>query len=220
MPDFAHRAAAGEVLADHLAAQSYREPVVVAIPKGGVPVAAPLARRWGLALELCLVAKVPIPWRREAGIGALAADGTLKLNRELIHVLAMEEAVVRQGLAEAWQAMGERKRAFGAFAQPPAVEGKTLILVDDGLATGYTALTAVEVLQELGPERMVVAAPVGSIYAVETLAEAGLEVVVLASGDGPFFDVASYYRDFEELDDAEVLRLLADPPRTTVKAIS
>lgn len=208
MPDFPHRSAAGEVLADLLVTKGYPDPAVVAIPKGGVPVAAPLARRLGLPMELCLVAKVPLLWRREAGIGALAADGTLLLNHELIHVLALSEHVVEQAMEDARKEIKHRKETYRAFASLPAMEGKTAILLDDGLASGYSALTAAEVIRPLGPERIVVAAPVSSIYALEVLEEAGVETVVLISGDGPFFDVATYYGDFEELEDSQVLRLL------------
>jgi predicted phosphoribosyltransferase len=213
MPEFAHRLAAGEVLADQVAARGYPDPVLVAIPKGGVPVAVPLARRLGSPLELCLVAKVPLPWRQEAGIGALAADGTLLLNRELIHVLALNDSMVENAVLEARTAMVQRRSAFQALASLPRLEGKTVVVIDDGLATGYTALTAVEVLRPLGPDRLVVAAPVGSFYALEALAEAGVETVVLSSGDGPFFDVATFYGDFEELEDSQVLRLLESTPQ-------
>ncbi len=140
--------------------------------------------------------------------GLWAADGTLLLNHELIHVLALAEAVVEGGIEDARKAIEQRREAFRDFSRPPALEGKTAIFLDDGLATGYTALTAIESLRPLGPGRIVVASPVGSIYALEVLSEAGVEVVVLTSGDGPFFDVSSYYGDFEELDDSQVLRLL------------
>lgn len=213
MPEFPHRLAAGEVLADQVAAKGYPNPVVVAIPKGGVPVAVPLVRRLGLPLELCLVAKVPLPWRREAGIGALAADGTLLLNRELIHVLALKDGMVENAVKEARKTLAQRRGAFQGLASLPKLEGKTAILIDDGLATGYTALGAVGVLRALSPDRLVVAAPVGSIYALETLAEAGVEAVVLSSGDGPFFDVATFYGDFEELEDSQVIRLMENTPR-------
>ncbi|MFQ5894091.1 MAG: phosphoribosyltransferase, partial [Nitrospinota bacterium] len=187
---------------------------IVAIPKGGVPVAVPLARRLDLPIDLCIMAKIPLPWRREAGVGALAADGTLRLNHELIHVLALEEEAVSQAIEEAHEILEERIRNLGAFADLPDLRGKTAILVDDGMATGYTALTAVEFLQRLGPDRIIVAAPVSSIYALETLADAGVEAVVLTSGDGPFFDVSTYYGDFEELPDAQVRRLLENSTRS------
>lgn len=213
MPDFANRSVAGDALVDSVRAREYQDPVIVPIPKGGVPVAASLARRLGLPMELCLVAKVPLPWRREAGIGALAADGTLLLNHELIHVLALEDKVVEEAVEEARRSMAHRKRVFQSYAHPLELEGKTAVIVDDGLATGYTTLTAAHAVRAFGPERVVVAAPVGSFYALEALAEAGVEVVVLTSGDGPFFDVATYYGDFEELDDRQVVELLDRSPR-------
>jgi predicted phosphoribosyltransferase len=215
MREFAHREAAGEALAEKITARRYREPVIVAIPKGGVPVAAPLARRLGQEMELCLVAKVPLPWRPEAGVGALAADGTLKLNRELIHVLGLSEEVVARALGSARQVLAERRRALGELTAPASVRGKTAIVVDDGMATGYTALTAVEVIRRLEPRKIVVAAPVGSRTAQETLAQAGVEILVLTSGDGPFFDVSTYYRDFGEITDAEVRRLLGSKAHAT-----
>lgn len=207
MAGFPHRSAAGEILADLVAAKGYPNPAVVAIPKGGVPVAAPLTRRIGLPMELCLVAKVPLHLKHGAGIGALASDGTLLLNHDLIHVLALGEVEVEQAVEYAQEAMARRKEVFRAFAHPPLLEGKTAIVLDDGLATGYTALAAVGFVRSLGPARIVVAAPVGSVYALEALSEAGVEVVVLTSGDDPCFDVAAYYDDFEELEDFQVLRL-------------
>lgn len=221
MPDFAHRTAAGEALAKRLASNGYANPVVVAIPRGGVPVAAPLARRLDLPIELCLVAKVHLPWRREAGVGALAPDGTLRLNHELIHILAMEDGAVSQAVDEAREVLDQRRRALGSYTHLPDLRGKTSIVVDDGMATGYTALTAVEFLRRLEPDhRIVVAAPVSSIYALEALAEAAVEAVVLTSGDGPFFDVATYYGDFEEYADTKVRRLLKHPARRSAQAAS
>lgn len=218
MPEFPHRAVAGEALADQLAAEDYPNPVIVAIPNGGVPVAAPLAERLDLPIDLCLVAKISLPWRREAGVGALASDGTLRLNHELIHILALEEEAVAQAVDEARHILKRRRRSLGAFARLSDLKGKTAIVVDDGLATGYTALTAVEFLRRLKPDRVVVAAPVSSYHALEALAEAAVEAVVLTSGDGPFFDVATYYGNFEELADAQVLRLIRPPARSARSA--
>jgi putative phosphoribosyl transferase len=218
MPDFPHRAAAGEALADQLAVEHYPNPIIVAIPNGGVPVAVPLAERLDLPIDLCLVAKIPLPWRREAGVGALAADGTLRLNQELIHVLALQDEAVNQAVEEARFVLERRRRSLGAYSHLPALRGKTAIVVDDGMATGYTALTAVEFIQRLEPERIVVAAPVSSHHALEALAEAAVEAVVLTSGDGPFFDVATYYGNFEELADDQILRLIKRPARSARSA--
>lgn len=218
MPNFPHRAAAGEALANQLDADNYSNPIIVAIPNGGVPVAVPLAERLDLPIDLCLVAKIPLPWRREAGVGALAADGTLRLNRELIHVLALQDEAVNQAVEEARHILERRQRSLGPFAHLSDLRGKTAIVVDDGMATGYSALTAVEFIRRFEPDRVVVAAPVSSHHALEALAEAAVEAVVLTSGDGPFFDVATYYGNFEELADDQVLRLIKRPARSARSA--
>jgi putative phosphoribosyl transferase len=205
---FRDRADAGRALAraaPHLRGESA---VVLAVPRGGVAVAAPLAEALRAPLELLFVRKLPIPHSPEAGFGAVALDGHVVLNESLVRLLDLPpermDAIVAETLAE----VRRRAREYTGSDRPPEVRGKHACLVDDGLASGFTMIAAARMVKECGPSRMTLCVPVSphdSLLAVEPYFD---DLICLIEQARPPFAVASFYEDFHDLTDAVVRALL------------
>jgi len=206
---FRNRTEAGRVLADHLTEYAGRSDVVVlALPRGGVPVAFEVAQALGTPLDVFLVRKLGVPGHEELAMGALAVGGVRVLNQDVLgHVAVSLEAIESVTEAEAAE-LSRRDREYRDGRPPPDVHGKTVILVDDGLATGSSMRAAVAALRQMGPAKVVVAVPVA---AAETCAEFSREVdeVVCARTPEPFRAVGWWYEDFGQTSDEEVRELLA-----------
>jgi len=181
--------------------------LVLALPRGGVPVAAEVARALDAELDIVAVRKVGAPTHSEVAIGAVTADGGRYLNESMIREAAISpsyvEVVTRAEMTEA-----QRQERLFRRGPPPNVAGRTVILVDDGLATGATMIAAARSVRARRPARLVVAVPVCSIEAVEQLRVEADDVVCVICPD-PFWAVGVYYRDFSQTDDSEVERLLS-----------
>ena len=205
---FTNRADAGSQLAARLSAYASRSDVIVlALPRGGVPVAAEVATRLHAPLDVFLVRKLGAPGQPELAIGAIAAGGAEVLSRELIEELDIPTGVVQQVIARERIELNRRDRAFRGDRPPPVVRGRIVLLVDDGLATGATMEAAVIALRRLEPVRIVVAVPVGSSQACERLRKLADELVCVAAP--PLFSaVGQWYDDFSQTTDDEVRRLL------------
>jgi predicted phosphoribosyltransferase len=211
---FTDRRAAGRELADALAPLGFKNPIVLALPRGGVPVGYEVAQRLGAPLDVLVVRKVGAPGHSELAIGAVAPDVTvcddatlslLGVTREFFEAAAQRERLEV-----------ERRVAMFRERRPPLdLHGRTALLVDDGLATGSTMLAGVAVARQLGAERVVVAVPVGAPEAVERLQARADQVISLLTPE-PFAAVGYWYEDFTQTEDAEVRRLLrpttAEPP--------
>jgi predicted phosphoribosyltransferase len=213
---FHDRADAGQVLAERLLHYAGRPDVLVlALPRGGVPVAFEVARALGAPLDVFLVRKLGVPGQRELAMGALATGGVRVLNREVVEALGIPDEVVDAVAAEEREELERREQEYRGDRAPPDVRGRVVILIDDGLATGSTMRAAVAALRRLGPARVVVAVPVG---APETCAELRREAdeVVCARTPEPFYAVGRWYVDFSQTTDEEVRELLdqaaADQP--------
>lgn len=206
---FPDRAAAGEALANRLTAKGYHKPVILAIPNGGVPVAAALARQLMLPLNLCLVAKIRFSLNKRIGLGAVYDSGAVLLNEDYIYALDVERETVLQSVEEARQVLAKQSQVFKDYICQLEVSSKTAIIIDDGMASGYTALAAVKLLRQYRPNRIVFAVPVSSYYARCTLLKTGVEFVSLLSSDDPAFLVDDYYDRFEDLTHEHVRTILA-----------
>ena len=209
MQRYQDRAAAGRELARRLAAYAHRPNVLVlALPRGGVPVAYEVARALRAPLDVYVVRKLGVPGHEELAMGAIATGGVRVLNADVLRMLDIPPEVVDAVAARERHELERRERAYRDDRPPPDMRGKTVILIDDGLATGATMRAAVAALCAQGPARIVVAVPVGS---PDTCAELGREVdeIICAETPDPFYGVGWWYEHFDQTTDAEVHDLLA-----------
>ncbi|MFY1674315.1 phosphoribosyltransferase [Plantactinospora sp. WMMB334] len=200
------RAEAGAVLADRLSAAGDPGVVVLGLVRGGVPVAAAVAQRLGAPLDVLVVRKLGLPEAPEVAFGAVGPGGLRVLNEEIAGRLdgAEVEAVVRAETVE----LERRERLYRADRPPLRLDGRTAVVVDDGLATGATARAAVGVARQLGARRVVLAVPVGAPEAYAVLSRTADEVVC-PERPADFGAVSRYYDDFHEVPDAEVVAALS-----------
>ena len=159
---FRDRADAGRRLADRLVSLELNDPSVLAVPAGGVPVGAQIAQRLSAPLDLIIVRKIRIPWNPEAGFGAVTSGGDALLNPRLTPVLGLNDTDIQRLADVARTEVAQRERIFRGERAHPALSGRTVILVDDGLASGYTMLAAVRSVRRRGPSTIVVAVPAAS----------------------------------------------------------
>ncbi len=206
---FADRPEAGELLATKLTAYANRPDVVVlALPRGGVPVAFAVARALRAPLDVFLVRKLGVPGHEELARGAIASGGVRVLNDEVVRYLRIPDAVIDEVAAREMQEISRRERLYRGDRPPLHVQGRTTILVDDGLATGATMRAAIAALRQLRPARVVVAVPTAAPDPCEELG-AEVDEIVCARTPEPFYAVGLWYEDFSQTTDEEVRELLA-----------
>jgi putative phosphoribosyl transferase len=205
---FRDRADAGKQLAAKLMHYAGRDDVLVlALPRGGVPVGYEVAETLGAPLDVFLVRKLGVPGHEELAMGAIASGGVRVLNDQVVGMLRPSDEVIEKVEAAERRELDRREREYRGGRPPLDVRGKVVILVDDGLATGSSMRAAVTALRRLGPSRIVVAVPVG---AAETCAEFEGEAdeAICASEPDPFHAVGMWYEDFSQTTDEEVRELL------------
>lgn len=205
---FRDRTEAGRVLAGKLMRYANRPDVLVlALPRGGVPVAYEVAQALHVPLDVFLVRKLGVPGREELAMGAIASGGLRVLNEDVVRALDIPEEEIERIAAAEGQELERRERAYRDDRPVPDVRGRIIILVDDGLATGSTMRAAVAALRQRQPARIVVAVPVGS---ADTCAEFQSEAdeAVCARTPEPFYAVGLWYDDFSQTSDEEVHKLL------------
>ncbi|MFL5627110.1 MAG: phosphoribosyltransferase [Ktedonobacteraceae bacterium] len=227
---FRDRMEAGQLLAAELTAYADRPDVLVlALPRGGVPVAFEVAQALHVPLDILVVRKLGVPGHEELAMGALATGGVRVLNPQVVEGLHIPPEVIDRVVAREQQELERRERLYRGDRPPYTVRGRTIILVDDGIATGATMHAAALALKQQQPTRLVIAVPVAAAPTCEELAEVADEVVaVLKPRD--LFAVGYWYESFPQMTDEEVRDLLArawhedlmapqKPPRTPAAAI-
>jgi predicted phosphoribosyltransferase len=205
---FRDRHEAGQVLARRLQTYSgHRDVVVLALPRGGVPVAFEVARALHAPLDVFLVRKLGVPGHEELAFGAIASGGVQVLNEEVVRGLDLSDVVIESVAGREREELARRETEYRDGRPPPLVRGRTVILIDDGLATGSTMRAVVAALRRQAPARVIVAVPVG---AVSTCRELWLEAdeVVCAITPEPFLAVGQWYGDFSQTTDQVVRDLL------------
>jgi putative phosphoribosyl transferase len=202
---FKDRIQAGHVLADLLARYEGQSAVVLAIPRGGVQVAFPVAVRLRAPLDLVIPRKLPVPSNTEAGFGAITADGSRALNDDLITYLGLTDSEVDEIAAEVLAEVKRRETRYRGDRPFPELTDRIAIVVDDGLATGYTALAAINYVKKRKPKRVILAAPVASKGAEILVKSQVDEYICQLTSDRQWFAVASFYERFYDLTDEEVL---------------
>ncbi len=205
---FQDRVDAGRLLAAELATRKFpAETVVLALPRGGLPVAFEVADALKAPMDVVVVRKLGVPWQPELAMGALAGQ-TRVLDHEIIRDLRISDEEVEAIVARETAELDRRERLFRRGRPALNLKGRTVILVDDGVATGSTMLAAARHVRSLHPEKLILAVPVCSSQASSTLKREADELICLAMPE-PFFAVGEWYTEFQQVTDAEVQEMLA-----------
>jgi putative phosphoribosyl transferase len=211
---FLNRVDAGRQLARTLAHYANREDVLVlGIPRGGVPVAFEVAQAIHAPLDVLLVRKLGVPGQRELAMGAIASGGARILNRQLIAELGITEEQVAETMAAQEAELQRREELYRGVRPDIPIQGRIIILVDDGIATGSSMLAAIEALRTLHPKKIVVAVPVAPTHADADISSAADEFICVHQPEW-FFGIGQFYEDFSQTEDSEVRALLELSSRT------
>lgn len=205
---FKDRYDAGRMLADTLRAYKDTDALLLAIPSGGVPVASAIASVLNLPMELIITRKLQIPYNPEAGFGAVSPDGEVVLNERLLAQLRLTEEEINAEISKTLEVLKKRSQAFRKGRPLPEIENKVVIVVDDGLASGYTMLAAIRYLKKTKPRKIVVAVPTGLQRTIDFISREVDELVCLNVRTGYSFAVAEAYRTWYDLTDEDVLLLV------------
>ncbi len=210
---FQDRKQAGEKLAQELSALNLTNAVVLAIPREGVAVASPVAKALACPFDVIPMMKIPIPWSREASYGVVAMDGTKVWNRPLMNRLDLSERELEMAAVAVIEEAKRREHIYRQGRSFPQLDDKTVVLIDDGLGSGYSMLAAVNFTKKRNPRSIIVAAPVISDIARRLLAaEQGIDRIVgLVHDAEQFFSLDSYFRDYTFMSDEDVIRELEYP---------
>jgi predicted phosphoribosyltransferase len=208
---FRDRTEAGEALAEALARMDLVDPVVLALPRGGIPVAVPVANRLCAPLDLLLVRKIGAPGHEELAVGAVV-DGPVHetvFNRNVLSMLGLREEDFEEAVQRKLAEIEERREKYMGETPPVAVEGRTAIVVDDGIATGATVRAALRGLRRRAPRDIVLAVPVAPADSLAEIEPLVTGIVCLDMPE-PFVAVGAHYRHFPQVDDGEVVSMMTD----------
>jgi predicted phosphoribosyltransferase len=183
-------------------------PIVLAIPSGGVPVGITIAKRLNIPMDLIIVRKIPIPDNPEAGFGSISWDGEVMINRRLVQQLHLNEAEIDSAIQQVKLELTRRMEKFRGKKPFPQLKGRTVIIVDDGLASGYTMLSAVSSIRKSSPAAIIVTIPTASASALELVSPQVDKIFCLNVRDTMMFAVADAYQEWYDLSEEEVMEIL------------
>lgn len=204
---FQDRTEAGKRLGERLVQEGIEADIVLGIPRGALPVARQVADALGVPLDIVVASKLGAPQNPELAIGAVASDGTLYLNDDLVHRLEISEDFIKGEREVEAENAHEKAMQYRDDGRLPSVEGKRVVVVDDGVATGATAIACLRQLREAGAAHVVLAVPVGSPRSLQELEREADEVIALRAPQ-EFRAVGQYYRDFDQVSDEEAMTYL------------
>lgn len=205
---FQDRHEAGELLAIALESFRGKDAIVLAIPSGGVPIGLAIATHLDLPFDLFIVRKLPIPGNPEAGFGAISLEGDVVLNHAVVRMLGLSDTEIEEQADSVRVELRARERIFRGKRPPLDLRGRTVILTDDGLASGYTMMAAVRMVRRHKPHEIVLAVPTASLSTIDLLAREVDRIICLNVRTGSYFAVAEAYRNWHDLSREEVVDLL------------
>jgi predicted phosphoribosyltransferase len=206
---FSDRAEAGRILASKLANYKGRaNALILGLPRGGIPVAFEVGSALGLPVDVFVVRKLGVPGQEELAMGAIATGDVQVLNYAVVSGLRIGPATIEAVAQKEREELQRRERLYRGEQSPRPIEGKTIILVDDGIATGSTMRAAIAALRQIGPERIIVAAPVGAADTCRELSAEADEVICVET-PATFYAISQFYRKFDQTTDEEVRDLLS-----------
>ncbi len=207
--NYSDRYQAGIVLADLLKDYAKRTDVIIlALPRGGVPVAYEIAKKLSLKLDVFIVRKLGVPGHEEFAMGAIASGGIVVLNEEVLSTLHLNKDAINQVIQSEQDELSRREFVYRGKQYVPEVMEKTVILVDDGIATGYTMRAAIAALRQKHPAKIIIAVPVAARSTCDELAPL-VETIICPLKPANFYAVGLWYNDFSQTTDEEVIKLLA-----------
>ena len=204
---FHNRVDAGNQLASELKKFSIENPLVIALPRGGVPVGKAIADRLHAPLDVLIVRKIGYPSQPELGVGAITEGGLTLFNEQLMRQLHLKKEMLTETIQRETKEIHRRVASYRGGRPSPMVKNRNVVLVDDGLATGFTAAAAAKYLKENGAKSVVLAIPVGAHDSVKLL-ETYVDQVICLQKPEPFFGVGMWYEDFNQTSDQEVSSIL------------
>lgn len=208
MDKYINRRQAGRILAHLLRIYAQNPSVIVlALPRGGVPVAYEIANELSVPLDVFIVRKLGVPWHEELAMGAIASGGTVVLNDELVQSLNIQTSAIEQVVKREQKELLRREHVYRGKHPFPRLSGKIIILVDDGIATGATIQAAIQALKKYHPANIIVAVPVAANTTCEALTE-DVEMLICPLRPINFYSVGLWYEDFSQTTDDEVVELL------------
>ncbi|WP_372612893.1 phosphoribosyltransferase [Aquicoccus sp.] len=209
MTSFPNRSEAGKALAEELASNAYHDPVVVALPRGGVPVGIEIARGLDAPMDLVMVRKIGVPGQPELAVAAVVNgdDPRFVVNESIAAHVGLTRDDIERMAREQLDEIARRRGIYLRDRKPVPMKGRTVIVADDGIATGATMRASLKALRQRGPARLVLAVPVAAPDTLAELREEVDEVVCLLTPQ-PFFGVGAHYADFDQTTDDEVIRLM------------
>jgi len=207
---FEDRDEAGEKLAEFIKDLAGKNSIILAVPSGGVPVGKKISQKLKIPFDLILVKKITYPWNTESGFGAVSIEGDYTLNEEAVKYTGLTDEIIKEQKEKTVQTLKHRNKVFRKNRPFPEIKGKTVIVVDDGLASGYTMLTAVKMLRKRDPEKIIIAVPTCSKSAVERILPEVDAVVCLNYRDFYPYAVADAYKNWYDLTDKDVLYYLKE----------
>lgn len=206
---FLNRRDAGEKIADHLEKFKNENVIVLAVPRGGIEVAYDTIKRYNFEWDLIIPRKIGAPDNKEVAVGAVSVDRSYIINEYFVKALKISNKYLAQEINDQINEIKRRLKEYRGTEALPDVKDKTVILIDDGIATGFTLTAAIKSIKNLGAIKIVLAVPVGPRHTVKQFKEIVDEVICIYSPDD-FTSVGPYYKDFSQVEDEEVFNLLKE----------
>lgn len=209
---FKDRIEAGRLLADKIE-EEYPvpvDPIVLGIPRGGIAAGYGISRRLNCPLEPLTLRKLPVPWHDQVGFGAVTIDKKVFLNNDIVSEMRISQKDINKVINEVYLEVQRRDKIYRGSRPFPQLKERTVIIADDGLATGYTMLAAVEFVRDKGPEKIIVAVPVASLEAYNMIKKQAENMACLHISTEFSFAVASFYSRFDDMEDKEVVEIITN----------